>query len=316
MTLREWLHWGEAQLSAGPHAEKARLDAEFLLLHQLGKNRAWLIAHGSEEFGGCGSIGYAALIERRRTGEPVQYIAGECEFYGLPFKVTPDVLIPRSETELLVERACQLIPTFDNRPNRTFGFRVTHTYSHRDPQEPRSSYPQSAGWPPRVLDIGTGSGAVAIAIAHDWSKAAITSIDVSPQALAIARANARELGFADQIRFLEGDLLTPVAGERFELIVSNPPYVPEADRPTLSVEVRDYEPSLALFAGADGLDVYRRLIPAAFDALAEGGWLLMEIGYGQREAIEELMRGSGFEAIEFRPDLNGIPRVAEGRRAG
>jgi release factor glutamine methyltransferase len=279
MTLREWLAWGEAQLRAGPHAEKARLDAEFLLLHQLGKNRAWLMAHGNEEFGGCGSIGYAALIERRRTGEPVQYITGECEFYGLPFKVTQDVLIPRPETELLVERAVTLAAQFP------------------------------AG---RILDIGTGSGAIAVALAHALQRAAVTSVDVSGSALEIARRNAARNGVA--VRFLEGDLLTPVAGERFELIVSNPPYVPEADRPALSVEVREHEPWLALFAGADGLDVYRRLIPAAFDALAEGGWLLMEIGYRQHDAIEELMHGSGFEAIEFTPDLNGIPRVAVGRR--
>jgi release factor glutamine methyltransferase len=171
-----------------------------------------------------------------------------------------------------------------------------------------------AGWPPRVLDVGTGSGAIAISIAHDWPEAEITAIDLSPAALEVARGNAERLGFADSIRFLQGDLLAPVAGERFEIVVSNPPYVAETDRESLSVEVREYEPALALFAGDDGLEVYRRLIPAAFDALIPGGFVVLEIGYGQSPAVAELLATSGFEEIEFVPDLQRIPRLACARR--
>jgi len=168
---------------------------------------------------------------------------------------------------------------------------------------------------PRILDIGTGSGAIAIAVAHDVSPyASITATDISRQALKIARFNARRTGFLRKIRFVQGDLLAPVAEEQFDIIVSNPPYVPTADRDSLSVEVRDHEPALALFAGEDGLDVYRRLIPDAFSALAEGGYLLLEIGYGQSETIAALLEGAGFAGVEIVPDLQEIPRVACARR--
>jgi release factor glutamine methyltransferase len=162
------------------------------------------------------------------------------------------------------------------------------------------------------LDIGTGSGAIAVVLAHELSHASVTATDVSSRALELARENAKRNGVS--IRFLLGDLLGPVAGERFEIIVSNPPYVAEADRNSLDVEVREHEPALALFAGEDGLDVCRRLIPAAFDALVQGGFVVLEIGYGQSTAIADLLAGSGFGQIEFVPDLQGIPRVACGRR--
>jgi release factor glutamine methyltransferase len=281
MRLREALEAGAARLIAGPHPERAKRDAETLLLHHIGKNRAWLLAHAEDEYAGCSAIGYAAMLERRAAGEPVQQIIGETEFYGLPFRVTRDVLIPRPETEHLVERAIAIAQHADR---------------------------------PRIVDIGTGSGAIAVALAHTLPQAAITTIDLSPAALAVAHENAVRNNVAERIRLLEGDLLAPVIGEQFELIVSNPPYVPETDRDSLAVEVRDYEPALALFAGADGLDLYRRLIPAAFDALVPGGALLLEIGYGQRDAIHSLLSAAGFVRIAFTPDLQGIPRVAEGWR--
>jgi release factor glutamine methyltransferase len=287
MTLREVLERSTVQLGAGPHPEKARLDAETLLLHQIGKNRAWLITHRDDDFAGCRAIGYAALLERRAKGEPIQYILGECEFFGLPFRVTPDVLIPRPETELLVEKAAQLMPVFDR---------------------------SCEGFSPRVLDAGTGSGAIAISIAHDWGQAEITAVDISPAALEVARSNAERLGFAEQIRFLQGDLLAPIAGEVFDLIVSNPPYVPAADHDSLAVEVRGYEPRLALFAGVDGLDVYRRLIPTAHAALRHGGYIALEIGYGQADAVRDLLQAADFELIEFTPDLQGIPRVVTAQK--
>lgn len=281
MQLREWLDRGEAQLSAGPHPDRARRDAETLLLHVIGKNRAWLLAHFEDEFAGCRAVGYAGMLERRSKGEPIQYVTGETEFYGLPFRVTRDVLIPRPETEHLVEKVIRLAA-------------------------PLAS--------PRIVDIGTGSGAIAVALAHQLPKVAITATDISEAALEIAHENAERNGVADRTRFLQGDLLEPVSAEPFDFVVSNPPYVASADRNALAVEVRDYEPGIGLFAGAEGLDVYRRLIPAAFERLAPGGFVALEIGFGQSHAIEESLTNAGFTGIEFTPDLQGIPRVASARR--
>ncbi|HLY42109.1 MAG TPA: peptide chain release factor N(5)-glutamine methyltransferase [Terracidiphilus sp.] len=284
MRLRDHLDLAEAQLSAGPHADRARRDSETLLLHLTGKDRAWLIAHRDDDFGGCTAVHYAGLVDRRAKGEPIQYITGECEFYGLPFRVTPDVLIPRPETEHLVEKVGEFAPRFRA---------------------------------PRILDVGTGSGCIAISIAHDWGDADITAVDISDRALEIARGNAKRIGFAEHIRFLQGDLLAPVAGKRFEIIVSNPPYVPNTDRALIAVEVREYEPAVALFAGADsvdGLDIYRRLIPAAFDALVPGGFIALEIGFTQADSVRALLSARGFTAIETTPDLQGIPRVLTAQR--
>ena len=315
MRLRDWLDQGEAQLAAGPHPDRARRDAETLLMHHIGKNRAWLLAHAGDEYAGCSAIGYAAMLKRRAAGEPIQYITGVCEFYGLPFHVTPAVLIPRPETEHLVECAIRLIPALDKKPKKFFSFSVTRNAFGKGKSQPRPGDPKETGFPPRVLDIGTGSGCIAISILHDWGNAEVTAIDLSASALEVARSNAERLRWDDCIRFLQGDLLAPVAGETFDLIVSNPPYVPSADRETLAVEVRDHEPGLALFAGDDGLDIYRRLIPDAFGALAHGGYLALEIGYGQSDAIRTLFESAGFTNIEFTPDLQGIPRVAVAQRS-
>ena len=249
-----------------------------------------------------------ALVERRRAGEPIQYITGEQEFYGLPFRVTPDVLIPRPETEHVVEKALELaaLP----------GSSVTgHDFSRAESGTKQDWALAPAGFQ-RIVDIGTGSGAIAVALAHHLRNAQITALDISPAALEVARENAIRNAVADRIRFLLGDLLAPVVADRFDLVVSNPPYVPTADRDSLSVEVRDHEPGLALFAGPDGLHIYHRLIPAAFAVLEPGGYLVMEIGYGQSAAVAAVLGDTGFEQIEFVPDLQGIPRVACGRRPG
>jgi release factor glutamine methyltransferase len=252
-----------------------------LLLYSIGRGRAWLMAHGDEEFGGCAAIGYAALLERRRRGEPIQYITGEAEFYGLPFRVTSAVLIPRPETEHSVEKVIALCRELDQ---------------------------------PRVVDVGTGSGAIAVAVAHQLPQTRVTATDISAEALAIACENAARNGVVERIRFLQGDLLAPVSGERFDVVASNPPYVSTDDRPSLDVEVREFEPATALFAGADGLQIYTRLIPQAAEALVPGGHIVLEIGYGQRDAISHLLTASGFEDVEFVPDLQGIARVAVARR--
>lgn len=270
-----------AQLGAGPHPERARADAELLLRHLLGKERSWLLTHTEEELGEDRAAEFCVLIERRAQGEPIQYITGGTEFYGIPFNITPAVLIPRPETEHLVEKVLELAKDFTA---------------------------------PRIVDIGTGSGAIPVALAHHLPKAVVTTIDLSPEALQVARRNAETNGLADRIRFLEGDLLDSVAGEKFEMVVSNPPYVPLADRSSMAVEVREHEPAMALFAGEDGLAIYRRLIPAAQDALVAGGFVTLEIGYGQTPALHEMLAASGFQEIAFVPDLQGIPRVACGRK--
>lgn len=224
---------------------------------------------------------HRVLVQRRRLGEPIQYITGEIEFFGLPFHVTPDVLIPRPETEHSVEKVLELAAQFQS---------------------------------PRIVDVGTGSGAIAIALAIKLSASQITAIDISSAALAIANQNTARNGVADRIRFLEGDLLTPVPNQQFDIVVSNPPYVSETDRAKLSVEVRDFEPASALFAGDDGLAIYRRLIPQAHGALLPSGWIVLEIGFGQDAAIHLLLEEAGFSEIAFTADLQGIARVASARR--
>lgn len=280
-SVSEFLIQGTDRLSFGPHPERARADAELLLMHLLKKDRAWLIGHSTDDIGfDLGDL-YYELLQRRYRGEPIQYIFGEAEFYRLPFRVTPDVLIPRPETEHVVEKVLELATGFAS---------------------------------PRVVDVGTGSGAIAATLAHELPDSVVTATDVSAAALCVARENAQRNGMAERIRFLGGDLLEPVTGEQFDIVVSNPPYVSVADRESLAVEVRDYEPEQALFAGVDGLNLYRRLIPQAYAAIAPGGYLVLEIGHGQEPPVGALLSEAGFEKIEFTSDLQGIPRVACARR--
>jgi release factor glutamine methyltransferase len=286
-SIRALIAEAEYALAQGPHPERARLDAESLLLHVVRaaepeRNRAWLVAYSNSPVAPGIATALQALVERRLVGEPIQYITGETEFYGLPFRVTRDVLVPRRETEHLVEWVLDLASRFAA---------------------------------PRIVDVGTGSGAIAVALAYKLQNAQFTAIDLSDAALAVARENAERNSVAGRVRFLRGDLLVPVAEERFDLVVSNPPYVPAIDRDSLAVEVRDYEPALALFAGDDGLEVYRRLIPTAHAALAPGGFVALEIGFGQSEAVETLLADTGFTHIECTCDLQGIPRVAIAQRA-
>jgi release factor glutamine methyltransferase len=269
-------------LTHGPaclaHLSTARRDAELLLLHATGRDRAFLLTHPDTELTPAQQATYEQSLARRAQHEPIQYITGEQEFYGLTLRVTPDVLIPRPETEHLVEALLARIP-------------------HDAPL--------------RIADVGTGSGAIAIALAHKLRRAAITALDISAPALKIARENAERHNVADRIRFLESDLLIAVVREKFDVIVSNPPYIPESE--VLEPQVRDFEPPIALYAGKYGLDIYRRLIPQARQALDLDGWLLMEIGHDQSEDLIELLH-LGF-ASDFVPDLQGIPRVAIARPA-
>jgi release factor glutamine methyltransferase len=281
MTLRQAIAAAATDLATDEHirATSAR-DAELLLLHLLQISRANLFAYPERELSLDQQTAYQILIERRLQHEPIQYITGQQEFYGLNFHVTPAVLIPRPETEHLVEAVLKLLPS---------------------------------NQPLKIADIGTGSGAIAIALAAHLPQAEFTALDISLDALAVASTNARENNVADRIRFLQSDLLSAVnEEEEFDAIVSNPPYIPEIDRDSLHPQVRDHEPVTALFAGETGLDIYRRLIPQAYKALKQNGLLALEIGYGQQAALTELL--ADWQSISFIGDLQQIPRVAFARK--
>jgi release factor glutamine methyltransferase len=284
MTLREALTVAAAQLASDEHLRAtATRDAELLLLHTLQISRVTLIAHPDRELSASQRTAYEESIARRLRHEPVQYITGQQEFYGLTLKVTPAILIPRPETEHLVEAVLNLLPKNE---------------------------------PLKIADIGTGSGAIAIALAAHLPQAAITALDISTEALAVATTNAREHNVAKRIRFLQSDLLSALdhKAEVFDAIVSNPPYVAETDRATLHPQVRDYEPATALFAGKTGLDIYRRLIPQAHVALKANGLLALEIGHDQQDAIASLLQS--WQNICFINDLQQIPRVALAKKPG
>lgn len=273
-TLHAVLAAATAQLGPSP---TARRDAELLLMHVTRLTRANLLTHPNRSLT-PGELGaYQQAIARRARHEPVQYITGTQEFYGRPFAVTPAVLIPRPETEHLVEGALAL--------------------------EPR---------PGRILDIGTGSGILAVTLSLQFPAAAVTAVDISEDALAVARQNAHALNASKHIRFLTSDLFSAIAQEQYDCIVSNPPYV--ANTELLEPQVRDYEPPAALYAGTDGMAIYRRLIPDAVRHLTPGGHLLLEIGQGQREAVAAVLAESGYKEIRFHADLQGIPRVAQSTR--
>jgi release factor glutamine methyltransferase len=258
---------------------EARLEARILLCHALDKPRAWLIAHDRDILDAAQANTFTALLERRLAGEPIAYITGEREFYGLSFKVTSAVLIPRPETELLVELALARLP--ENRPLR-------------------------------VLDLGSGSGAIAISIARLRPHAAVTAVDVSAAALEVARENARRLD-APNVHFMRGAWFVPLPPQdKFDLIVSNPPYVAECD-PHLALGDVRFEPVTALASGKDGLDDIRAIVAGAPSHLAPGGWLLFEHGYDQAEVCSALLRQAGFSEVAGFDDLAGITRVTLGR---
>ncbi|HEX9202130.1 MAG TPA: peptide chain release factor N(5)-glutamine methyltransferase [Acidobacteriaceae bacterium] len=285
--MREALARATAQLSASPDLrDAASRDALLLLLHTLGISRATLLADPDRTLTPRQQAAYDSLILRRLTHEPIQYITGEQEFYGLALCVTPAVLIPRPETEHLVEAVLSEIK--------------------------QAELDSTA--PLHILDIGTGSGAIAVALAHHLPEAHVTATDISPAALEVAASNAARHSLSARIHFRESDLLEslPPGDSTFDAIVSNPPYVSTADRNTLHPQVREHEPASALFAGADGLGIYRRLIPQALGALKPNGLLALEIGHGQREAIALLL--AEWNDFRFVEDLQQIPRVALARK--
>jgi release factor glutamine methyltransferase len=260
----------DALAAAG--VEDPRLDAEVLLAEAAGKSRAALIADGSAGLEPAAVRRFGELVRRRLRREPVAYIVGRKGFRRLELAVDRRVLVPRPETELLVELAVELRPA-------------------------------------RVLDVGTGSGAIALAVADELPAAEVVATDTSPAALEVARANAERLGLADRVRFVAGTL---PAGERFDLVLANLPYVASRDWPPLQPEVTQWEPREALLAGPDGLDAYRTLFAASLPAAV----VAVEIGAGQAPAVAGLLRAAGFPEVEVRRDLAGVERVVVGRGGG
>jgi release factor glutamine methyltransferase len=266
---------GAQRLRDGAVADPRR-DAGLLLAHVIGRNQSFVFTHANDALKDEESELFRSLIERRAGGEPLQYLTGHQEFYKLDFEVTPAVLIPRPETELIIETALELL---------------------RDDPEPH------------IADVGTGTGCLAISILHELPTARAVAIDASPSALLVAQRNAEHHGVADRLTLLESDCFSALnAGLRFGLIVSNPPYVSEVEMKGLQGEV-NHEPRAALAAGPDGLSIIRRLLIEARPFLRPGGHLIFEIGFGQSEAVQHLIDPRAWKLVEIRADLQKIPRT-------
>jgi len=276
-TVLKILRW-TADYFRGKEIESARLDAELLLSATLKMDRVTLYVNFERPLNADELSCYRKKVQRRASREPIQYILAETEFWSLPFNVNPAVLIPRADTEVLVEEALK---------------RMHGCCS--------------------VLDIGTGSGAIAIALAHEMPETQVTAIDCSEAALDVARGNARRNGVEGRIACLAGDLKNLPPGP-FDVIVSNPPYIPSRDWEQLMPEVRDHEPRLALDGGDDGLEAYRRIAAQAVRFLSPDGWLLVEVGIGQATVVSALFRAAGLTDVQQRDDYAGIPRVVMGRK--
>jgi len=280
-TILEILHWTTSFFKE-KQIEPARLTAEVLLAHVLKKERIHLYVNHDQPLTPAERETFKALLRSRVQGTPTQYLTGRQEFWSMEFAVAPGILIPRPETEHLVEAAIERVKTLES---------------------------------PSIVDIGTGSGAIAISLHKELPHAAISACDISETALNIARRNAETL-FPDghQITFVQGDLFAPFAGQMFDLIVSNPPYISTEEYAGLAREIREHEPPTALLAGVDGLDVYRRLIADAANYLRPSGWLLLEIGNTQAEAVTQLCKESGLTVEQVIKDYAGLDRVVAAKR--
>lgn len=264
------------------HAREAgleRLDAQLIVGGVLGRTRTWLLAHDTDALAAPDAQRIAALVARRAAGEPLAYLHGDQEFFGMNLRVTPDVLIPRPDTETLVNWALDMLPT----------------------DQARS-----------VADLGTGSGAIALAIASQRPLAEVTAVDLSDAALAVARGNAQSIGLPN-VHFAAGSWLAPLAGQRFDLIVSNPPYIAEGDPHLPALR---FEPISALTAGHDGLSDLRQIVAQAGGHIHGNGHLLLEHGFDQAETVAQLLRDAGFIEVSTRFDFGGQPRCTGGRWRG
>jgi release factor glutamine methyltransferase len=281
------------------------LAAELLLLHALGRDRTWLYAHPEETIASADAQRFFALIARRAAGEPTQHLTGKQEFWGLEFEVTPDVLIPRPETEHVIEVALDRLALREVRAGR--------------PQK-------NDGAGLHIADIGTGSGCIAIALAKELPGAMLYATDISPAALEVAHRNATRHAVADRIRFVQCNLLEKLAGAHgsrvagheprpFDLIASNPPYVGRRETATLTREVREHEPEVALFGGEEGYELYADLIAQAAAHLKPGGILVLELGHDSLPAVQPLLDAANWTNVGVTNDLAGIPRVIAAEKA-
>lgn len=279
-TIRDILKEAQRQISASLYlpANEAKLEAQILLQHCLSVSRAWLLTHDIDALESACVADFQSLLLRRLQGEPIAYILGKREFYGLELMVSPGTLIPRPDTETLVEAALEQIPSDK---------------------------------PCQVLDLGTGTGAIAIAIAKHRPQSHVTAVDASPAALAVARKNAQNLHI-ENLQCELSDWFSNLAGRTFDVIVSNPPYIPEGDSHLSQGDLR-FEPRSALAAGMDGLQDIRRITRQASQYLKSQGWLMLEHGYDQAERVASLMQEAGLHAIASVADLSGVLRVTRGQ---
>jgi release factor glutamine methyltransferase len=255
-----------------------RREANSLLIFTLKKDQTFLIAHNDYELSGDEQLQFQSLLQRRANREPLQYIRGEQEFYGLDFTLTPDVLIPRPETEIVVENAIEILRELENT---------------------------------RFCEIGVGSGCISISILHEVENTSATGADISAKALKIAKINAEKHQVAERFELKISDVFDNLNNEKFDLIVSNPPYIPRKDIENLQAEVREFEPLNALTDGKDGLSIIEKIIADAPKFLKLNGFLLMEIGHSQADEVKEMFDAKIWRTIEFLPDLQGIPRVVK-----
>lgn len=291
-TVIKALTWAETYLKRFKVPE-AKIDAEYLLSHILKCKRQELYLNSERQLTNQEINTFKGFIQKRSKRKPLQYIIGEEEFRGLIFKVTRDVLIPRPETELLVEEAVKIM------------------------ERQRA---KGKGQKAIIIDLCTGSGCIAVSIAKEIPDSKVYSTDISEKALAVAKENAKRHSVEDRITFLQGSFLEPLKDKglegKIDIMLSNPPYVSKKDMEKLQPEIKEYEPPLALYGGEDGLDSYRRIIPEALTYVKKGGYLILEIGYGQAEGVKELFgKNLAYVKIEIIKDLSGIERVVKARKS-
>jgi len=288
------------------------MNAELLIMFTLGCDRAYLYAHPERELSSTECQQYDEALARRATGVPAQYITGHQEFWGLDLLVSPAVLIPRPETEHVVEAVLEIVSGGDGEGEQDQGQKQDQ--NQKQPQRARAPAPH--GLIPHklsIVDVGTGSGAIALALASELPTAEIHATDISAEALEVARANAARLEVGLRVEFLLADLLGGLPAASFDLVVSNPPYVGESEGESVQLEVRKYEPRNAVFAGPTGLEVVERLIPQAWTALRPGGWLVFEISGTIADRVRTLL--TGWDRVDLTADLQGIARVARARKS-
>ena len=277
MNIAETLRIATEILQASGIAEPRR-EAGSLLAFVLGKNRTFLITNGDYELTDAEETRFQSVLERRARREPFQYITGRQEFYGLDFTVTADVLIPRPETEMIVEAAIEILKSQKNA---------------------------------RFCEVGVGSGCISAAILHNVENSFATGLDISEKALEIARLNGENLAVSERLELKKSDVFAALGAEKFDLIVSNPPYVPREDIEHLQAEVRNFEPFTSLSDGADGLTIVEKIVRDAPKFLNSNGFLLMEIGFSQSEKVKNMFDEKIWQAVEMLPDLQGIPRMVK-----